>query len=185
MTHYTASITYSSETIQLLEKAVFDAFGLKSILIRFVISFIMFGIGLYIQGPTGLLLLFLGAIILTAGNFLGSIRGQKLSSAMGGQQIRVDYRLQDDRIQVKSVREENSFTYSSIIRLMETDRYYYLFPNRRSGYMIDKTSVDKKERKAFKEFIAKKVGVEWTVPVTLRRPDILQLIFNIKNTKKS
>ena len=184
MTHYTASITYSAETIQLLEKAIFDAFGLRSLLIRFLISFVMFGIGLYLQGPTGLLLIFLGAILLTAGNFLGSIRGQKLSSAMGGQQVKVDYQLRDDRIYVKSVREENSFAYSSLIRLMETERYYYLFPNRRSGYMIDKTSVDKKERKAFREFLEKKVGVQWTVPVTLRRPDLLQLIFNIKNTKK-
>ena len=184
MNRFQASITYSKETLLKLEDAIYHAFGLKGTLIRGILGIAMIMVGIHFGGVGGMISIFLGALIATAGNIMNRIRGENTAAALKGNTIKVSYTFTDQAIRIESIREKGTIKYEKLIRLYEEGGYYFLFPDRKSGYMIDKKSIEKEKRKAFREFMTKKTGLEWTQEVSLKRLDIATIIHNHKNTKR-
>ena len=184
MNGFTAEIVYNKETLRALEDAVYDSFGVTGRIIKAAIALAMLIGGAYLNNFGGVILMVLGAIVLTSGNILGAERAERISRALKGQDVRVRYAFGEKSFRTESLREKGEIPYSSIIRLYETKTHYVLFATKKSGYMIEKKSVRPKELKKFEQFLSGKTGIEWTGASPLSRFNLLELFYNMKNTKK-
>lgn len=184
MNEFTAEIVYNKETLRALEDAVYDSFGVIGRIIKAAIALAMLLGGAYLNNFGGVVLMVIGAIVLTSGNVRGAERAERISRALKGQEVRVRYTFGKKSFHTVSSREKGEIQYSSIIRLYETKTHYVLFATKKSGYMIDKKTIQPKELKKFEKFLSGKTGMEWTGASPLTRFNLLELFYNMKNTKK-
>ncbi len=183
-TVYTAKIQYTAVEVKRLSKLVSRTFQAGSTLLRLAASVVMVGCGLYYGGKWGLLLVAFGCIMFSSGDIITKYRTDKTIEAMNGRTVQVEYKFHEQEMVVLSGSEENHFSYDEIIRLVEDDKYLYLFPRRYQAFMVDSQAVIPKNKDGFKAFITGKTGLEWTKPVSLLMLNVRQIRFNRKNTKK-
>ena len=67
--------------------------------------------------------------------------------------------------------------------MVEDPEFLYLFPNANQAYMIDLSTLEGVTKDELKSFLAKKVGLEWTKPMSMLTLNLRQLRFNKANTR--
>ena len=102
---------------------------------------------------------------------------------MNGKTLTVSYSFQDDCFWCEAPGEKADYTYDTIARMVEQPDFLYLFPNANQAYMIDTETLEGGDLSSFKSFLAEKVGLEWTKPVSLLTLNLKQLHFNKKNSR--
>ena len=73
--------------------------------------------------------------------------------------------------------------YEAIQRVVEDKEYIYLWLTRATSYMIDKTTVEPADQKAFKAFLEQKTGLLTEAPPTLLRFNLGAVLRRAKNAK--
>ena len=185
MKHFTASIEYNSETLPLLARTINNVFRLriKFFYLTLCIILLIAGAVLGWQTPQGVACIALGCFLLPSVRALERSGAQKAIRQLNGQPLKVTYDFQDHSFTCSSHKEHNEYAYSSIIRLLEDNHYFYMFPNTSQAYMINKSSLLPNQPEQFRMFIREQVGLQWTAPVSLATLNLRQIQFNRRNTR--
>lgn len=190
MTRYTANITYTADaTIKLakMQQKVFNGTGrMLSIIVSFLIIAFAFYIGM--EKPYSILILVMGCFALTNNDAPARNRAKKMIIALNGYEPKMKYNFEADDFLCITVNEENRFPYSAIIRMAEDDRFFYLFPDQASAFLIDKASVKPGSAEKLKEFLEKKAGICFIRSVSILKSGpitiVRNILFNRKNTTR-
>ena len=185
MNSYRANIVYNPYTLRRLNTIVSSTFrsGLKAIYLAICIGLLFAGAKLGLQTSQGVALICIACFLLPSIRMLDKNRAEQQIKRMNGKTLNVFYTFEDDQFWCATPGERNSFTYDSVIRMVEQSDFLYLFPNATQAYMIDISTIEGGTVDEFKAFLAEKVGLEWTRPMSFLTLNLKQLQFNKKNTR--
>lgn len=186
MIEYKASIEYTPDNMRLLGAAIDNAFrfGMKISYGMICIVMILYACYTGLETPGSMLGVALGCLLLPSVNAFERQRTNAAIRRMKGKIVRMDYSFRDHSFLCATAEEKNEFRYDTLIRLMETRDFLYMFPNRDQAYMIDVSSIQPSGEKTFKAFITEKTGLQWTRKMSLLSLDIRALRFIRENTRK-
>ena len=184
MEKYKATVQYTPDLIRKAEKVINKTFYYKNNMIRIVFCIACMIIGGYVQQLLGTTMMFIGAVILAAGNMNGKRRAERIIEALNGEEIKMSYSFHTDEV-FGCVAQGNKsiYPYASLIRLLEDSEFFYLFTGKDQIFVIRKNTISSGRIEEFKKFMTQKTGLEWTKPVILFTLNIRQLLFNKENTK--
>ncbi|MCC8126855.1 MAG: YcxB family protein [Clostridiales bacterium] len=186
MQRFTASILYDEDHMRKLSACISATFqmGLKAIYLVICVGLLVAGATIGLDSPAGIVCIGFGCFLLPSVNVGEKSRCDREIRRMNGKWIRVNYQFNSENFVGIHESERNEFTYESIIRLVDSEGFFYLFPNPGQAYMIDKSTLNPQREEDFKKFIQKQVGLEWTRPASLFSLNIRQMKFNRMNTRK-
>lgn len=187
MKEWKASIAYDSKNTIRLSKTLQNTFHFwqKVLLMAFSVVVAAAGLAVGANTPEGLLMLALGCIMLVNTDMSARARARHTLSQLRGYIPRMEYTFGETSFRGTTDREDNTFSYSTIIRLVDDRKFLYLFQNKESAFMVDKATVEPKGCGALKEHIAKQVGLQWTYPGNLFNTGLLTLLGNRINTRRN
>ena len=187
MKEWKASIAYDSKNTIRLSKTLQNTFHFwqKVLLMAFSVVVAAAGLAVGANTPEGLLMLALGCIMLMNTDMSARARARHTLSQLRGYIPRMEYTFGETSFRGMTDREDNTFSYSTIIRLVDDKKFLYLFQNQESAFMVDKATVEPKGCRELKEHIAKQVGLQWTYPGNLLNTGLVTLITNRINTRKN
>ena len=136
------------------------------------------------EKPEGLLVLAGGCIMMMNTDMGARARARHTLKVLRGYIPRMEYTFGENDFRGVTDREDNTFEYQSIIRLVDDRKFLYLFQSKESAFMVDKATVEPKGCRELKEHIAQKVGLNWTYPGNLLNTGLMTLIGNRMNTRK-
>ena len=177
MTLYSAEMKHSSDSVKRFTVIQYDTFEPLQKIIRIVLALALIVVGA-LSGSSAamILLLFLGCILLTNLNTKAASIADEVKRALHGKFPELTYSFSEIGFLDGPERPETPYT--SLIRLIEDNEYYYLFVSKASGYMIEINSVaGEGGSEGLKRLLSEKSGCEWTKPVTiatLRLKDIIR-----------
>ena len=180
-----ASIVYNPYTLRRLNTIVGATFrfGLKLIYLGICLVLLVAGARIGLQNPRGVALICIACFLLPSVRAIDKNRAEQAIRQMNGKTLKVDYCFGDKDFECATEGEKNRFPYRSIARMVEDPEFLYLFPNANQAYMIDLSTLEGVTKDELKSFLAKKVGLEWTKPMSLLTLNLKQLRFNEANTR--
>ncbi len=183
---YSARIEYSPENLRRLNNIINNTFRLriKLIYLGMCISLFIAGAAVGLNNSTGIMLICAGCFLLPSIRTVDNSRVNEAIRKLNGNIVKVNYAFHDDVFICSNDKERNTFSYSSIIRLVEEREYLYMFPNKYQAYMIKLSSIEPSNENEFKAFISSKTNLEWTQRISLLTLNLKKLKFNRRNTKK-
>jgi hypothetical protein len=183
MVKFRASVVYTPEKIQELEKVIASTFYQTPTIIRYLICVVLIAYGLSKRTPGGFVLMAFAALIIGTGNMTGKYRANKTIEALNGKDLKMDYQFYDINFQTDSLGQKAVHQYQDMMRLVEDTDCFYIFENASTSFRIDKGTISPGSEEAFKTFVAEKVGLEWTARVKLISTNLRTIRFNKKNTR--
>ena len=156
---------HTPETIRRLSDLQYRAFrpGLRLI-------WLLIGVILATQHSDNVLLFCLlmlpGCWLLLNQNLPAAHRADKLVAAAGGTLTYTSYQFRSDDFRVSSSGHKKTVAYKDLYALFEDREYFYLFLNRQSGYMVERTSLADPE--AWKAWLQKQSGKRFCKAGTVR-----------------
>jgi len=186
MTQWKASIAYDAQNTMRLTKTLFNVFHIKQRLLQFLLSAIIVTAGFLIgiDQPGGLLSLSAGCVLMMNTDMGARRRARVLTQQLNGYVPKMDYTFGEESFRGVTDKEDHSFRYEDLIRISDDGKYWYLFPDQKSGFMIDPATLQPENRAAFKEHIAARAGIQWTSAGRLLSMGLLTFFHDRKNTRK-
>lgn len=186
MQRYTAGIVYDETTITKLDQIRTSTFRFSQrvVFLLLCIALIIGGVALGTGTVSGMICIVLGAFLIPSAGNMKSSNARQVLRAMKGKMLRMTYGFNDADFTCTAGENTTSNRYDAVIRMVEDDRYFYLFQTAMQVCMIDKETLKPENIGDFKVFLEKKVGLAWTKPVTFRSFSIAQMRFNKKNTRR-
>jgi hypothetical protein len=184
---FTASIKFTTETVGALSRAIYAAFGgkVRAAMLAGGALLIYLGCRLGLGTASGIVTAALGCWIAGAVNYPAAYKAKKVTEAFHGELPEIAYTFCDRHFTMAIGDRSQDYDYAAIIRLSEEKKYLYLFPDRNSAFMIDKSAVRPEDVEAFKAFLGRRVGLQWTRSSTLLSFNLPSAIRSWKNTRKS
>jgi len=164
MEKYTARIEHSEATVKAMAKAQYESFRPKSYYYLFAASLIMLAAAIFWKTmPNGLQILFIaaGCFILVGLGSPPKRLAEQVIKNLRGNFPKMGYVFTDASVQLTGADAATELKYKEILLLVEDPRYFYIFIQNRSAYMLDRSSV-KPDAEAFKAFLSKKTGLDWS-----------------------
>lgn len=164
-TYYHVKFQHTEETVRKLSMTQYISFQKSSVLIQILVGLLLIYVGAaWMQDETSAVMMyFFGGWILLGWKQLPRHRADKILRSCGGTMPETEFFFDDKCLRVENGDAQSELEYDKIIRLSYDEAYDYLFVSRVGAYMIPRQEKEQKE-KAFREFVAKRVGLEW-VPV--------------------
>ncbi len=190
MARFTADITYTAEATMKLAKTQQKVFNGTERAMCFLASLLFIALAFYVgtDKPYGILILVMGCFALTNIDAPARNRAKKTIAALKGYEPKMKYSFETDAFTCTTVNEENRFPYTSLIRMSEDDRFFYLFPDRASAFLIEKASVTPGDAEKLKAFLEKKAGICFIRSISLLKNGpitiVKNLLFNRKHTRR-
>ncbi len=181
MALFTASIKQNTETIRQYASVLFNVFYSRIKIIGFLISVFLVLTGGFIVKREGisLLLIFLGCILFTSLDAPARYMANRVIALFHGSFPLLVYSFYDDYFLLND--KETKISYDSLIKLIEDEKYYYLFQTKQYGIMVRKDSVSgDTAEEGFKEFIGEKAKLKWEKPPTIMSINLKTLIHSLK-----
>ena len=168
MNSYRASIVYNPYTLRQLSNTISSTFhnGLKAIYLAICVGLLVAGAKIGLATPRGVALICIACFMLPMVRSIDKSRANQMIKQMNGRTLTVAYTFEDDAFWCEAPGEKNSFSYDSIIRLVDGPEFLYLFPNAGQAYMVDKATVEGGDLDSLRAFLAERVGLEWTKPTS-------------------
>lgn len=186
MTEYKASIEYTPNNMKKLGAIIDNTFhfGIKVGYCLICLALIFYACSIGFETPSGMIGIALGCLLLPSVNAFEHQRTNTAIRNMRGEILRVNYTFQDKSFFCVTEKERNEFQYNGIIRLVKTQDFLYMFPNRKQAYMIDISSIQPVGTEMFKAFISRKTDLQWTSKLSLLSLNIRVFRFIRDNTRK-
>lgn len=171
--------------MRLLAAAINNTFkyGLKVIYVGICLFLLILGAFIGWQNAAGIMLIAFGCFLFPSVNAMEKSQANRAIKQLNGQILQVNYTFCDSNFECASAKEENEFSYASLIRLVDGKGFFYLFPNAGQAYMIDKSALKPAQEDKFKAFISQRTGLQWTMPLSLMTFNLKQLQHNRQNTR--
>ena len=185
MNEYHASIVYNPYTLRRLNTVIGSTFrfGLKMMYLGICVILLVIGARIGLHTAQGVALVCIACFLFPSVRAFDKNRANQMIRNMNGKTLTVNYTFQADRFWCEAPGEKADYTYDTIARMVEQSDFLYLFPNANQAYMIDTSTLEGGDLSTFKAFLAEKVGLEWTKPMSMLTMNIKQLRFNKKNTR--
>ena len=158
----TARIQHSEQTIRLLCRTQYSTFHFRQKALKCAAGLALAVCGLYgLFGDWSAIFIFLGCWLLVSLNLPAYSLARQTLEQLGGHFPLAKYKFADDRFTFIGENGETAVPYDKLIRLVEDDKYAYLFAGELVTYMVDKSTVSG-GIDAWKTMIAKRSGLVWT-----------------------
>lgn len=159
---FVGSVQHTEETLQRLFKTEYRTYHQLRILSQLAVGFALAALALTVEmsRPLQAVLLLAGCLIMVSGDLPASLRADKAVDDRKGKlpkNVCVFYANSMELSGEGTMRLE----YGKFQRLVEDDRYLYLFLGRRSVCMVDKSAVEGGSAEELKEFVAQRTGLTW------------------------
>ena len=155
MIRYTAKMEHNSKTIEKLVETQQRVFQFGQRVGYMLISALLIIYGLYADKSmyTSYLALFAGCVMVTGLSFNTKRHAQALVKQMEGNFPKSNYTFTDQGFTDYS--EGDIIPYQKLYRLVEDQKYLYLYVNKQSAYMVDKSTVLRGTPSDLKNFLRK------------------------------
>ena len=182
---YTAGMVHSEKSIRRLAILQYDLFQpyRKYVIMAAGAAMIVFGFfgGLNLQGAG--VCVFLGCLCLWFSKAPAQVTANRMVEAIRGKYPRTELYFREEGVAVTDGKDWFRMDYEMIQRVVEDKEFYYLWLTRATSYMIDKTTVEPADQKAFKAFLEQKTGLLTEAPPTLLRFNLGAVLRRVKNAK--
>ena len=166
MKRFTAQIRHSYDTILRMCRVQDDTFNFGRKILMALLGLALTVLGAWnLSSVAGLVFALVGCWLLVSLNFPARNRAQSIREALQGEYPTNRYEFYDKHF-VLLAKNHDLIRYDRLQRLVEDEQYCYLFINREASYMLEKASLGG-QTDAFKAFLSKETGLEWTQPYRL------------------
>lgn len=185
MNIYTAGMSYNEEAVYKLAEMQHRTFQagkrLGMVVTSVVLLFAGFSLGLKTLG--GIILVFIGCILITGINARPRSTAKALLSQINGKFPQMEYSFTDTGF--KSADEDAETPYSAVLRLIDDGRFFYIYVTSQKAYMVDSSTVEAADsaQDNFKSFVASKTGHNWEKPTNFFNTNIKKLISIRKSSR--
>ena len=186
MQEYKASIRYDEGTVARLDRAISDSFFFSRRLCFYGICIALIAGGAFmgITTSAGMIALLMGCLLLPSASSVKSRNARQVVRAIKGRSLKMEYSFYEKEFVCSiSSGDTTHNPYSSVIRLVEEKDYLYLFQKPTQACMVDVSTLSPAGTAEFKEFLSRKVGLQWTTPLSLFSLSLRKVRFNRENTR--
>lgn len=183
---YTARIDYDSKTSLRLSKMQQRLFNIPLEITGYVLSAFLI-VSVFFLGcntTSGLLFLAAGCLMITNIDAPAKHRVKQLEKMLKGYVPTMEYTFYGKDFESRTVNEYKRCDYNDLIRIVDDGKYFYLFPNKQSCYMVDLASLMPNDTVGFRKLIEESSGLKVTVPFSFLKNGLYTLIKNRKNTRQ-
>ena len=178
MKQFTAYIVQTPQTIRRYAEVQFNVFHTTAKIVGAAVSVALVLLGGFVvkQEVPSLLLIFLGCVLFTNLNAPANFTANRVIALFKGKFPTIRYRFTADGMYVNN--KADPVPYSSFIRLVEDENYFYLFQSTQYGSMIRKDTVGGDgSTYNLRDMLEERTGRKWTRPPTM-------LNFKLKNIRE-
>lgn len=185
--YYTAQMEYSDDTIRLMFKTEYYTYEKLRLVLRYALSILLIAAGLLLSLPIAAqaICLMIGAWLFVSPDFPSKVRAEGVIQQRGGQTSSVQMTFDEKRI---GIGNGLTIAYDEIDRLIEDDRYYYIFRDRQTAVMILKGSVSGGSEEDFRAHIEQRTGKMFAANksiLTMNLKDVLHMLRSEMAQKKA
>lgn len=167
MTAITASMQHTKETITRLSRTQYNIFSFRSKLLQLICGLILIFFGIQNRTITiSVLYLFAGCWLCMNTDVRAKLRATRICDSLEGRYPATQYTFKEAAFFLDADASA-PITYIHLIRLIEDDKYLYLYISKSSAYMIDKSTVQP-DIKALKDLLEYQTGLRF-----VRSPSLL------------
>lgn len=161
---YRGQVRYGEEAISAFCGAQFTAFRKRLQLLVVSAGILMIAAALFagLGGVLSSVLALLGCWLPMLLSSVPKSNADRILSAFDGKFPLSEYRFDRDGFDISSGKDANRIGFDNLIRLIENDRYLFLFASPGVAYMVEKSSLKPHNVEGFKGLVSKKCGLEWT-----------------------
>lgn len=177
---FLAQIHYSKETVMKLSNAIYNTYGVKTKLAVLLCSVLLavIGISCGLDSAVGLCLTAVACLLLSQTQYPAAYKARRVIEAFGGNLPRIQYKFCENGFVMYIGEQMQEYSYSVLIKLVEEKQFLYLFPDEKSTFMIEKTSVQPGgDGEELKRFLTNRTGLSWEKPrslLMLRLPSLFK-----------
>lgn len=192
MQDITLTMEHTEETVRRLSRVQYDTFSAAAKIAWYLVCIVCLLLGTGLIGELGstpkILLTAFGAVALMNVGATARARADRVLAAIRqkGEFPRtvLTFREEDILVEERSGRTD-PMAYSSILRLVRDDEYWYLFISRTAAYMLPMTGLAGRMSCAqFEEFLQKKTGLVFARPFNILRVNLSDLIAGLRRRRK-
>ena len=174
----------TEETVRHLAELQYDLFqpGRK---LAFVVAgcvMIVLGVMLDLTLAAAGIMVFMGCVCLWFRRAPAQITANRMVAAINGAYPRTELYFRDTTVDITDGKKWFSMPYETIQRIVQDQKYVYLWLTHATCYMVDKASVEPDLEK-FQGFLEEKTGLLVEAPPSLFRLNIATLIRRVKNNR--
>jgi len=182
---YTAYMIHNEKSIRRLAILQYDLFQpyRKYVILLAGFAMILFGFfgGLNLQGAG--VCVFLGCLCLWFSKAPAQVTANRMVEAVNGKYPHTEMYFREEEVAVTDGSKWFYMPYSLIQRVVQDKEFYYLWLTRATSYMIDKTTVEPADLKAFQTFLEGKTGLLTENAPSLFRLNLGAVIRRAKNAR--
>lgn len=176
--YFEAAMVHDDETIRLMFKTEYYTYEKTRLLARYVLAIALVAAALLGGMPTipQALCLMIGAWLFITPDFPSKVRAEGVIQQRGGQTSGVQMTFDEKKI---GIGNGLTIAYDEIDRLIEDERYYYIFRDRQTAVMVPKGSVSGGSEEDFCDHIEQKTGKQFAADksiLTMNLKDILNML---------
>lgn len=173
--YFEAVMVYDDDTIRRMFKTEYYTYEKLRLIGRYVLALALIAAALLSGMPTipQAICLMIGAWLFVTPDFPSKVRAEGVIERRGGQKSSVTLAFDG-----KSVGLGNGMTipYTAVDRLIEDDRFYYVFRDRQTAVMVPKDGVTVGNPEAFRGYIEEKTGKRFETNKNLLNMNLRDLI---------
>lgn len=182
---FEGGIKHTEETIRLLYKTESHTYGKMQILTKVAIGAILVLLALLGGVPMAAraVLLLIGCWLLVSRDFSSSMKADRAVEARRGALPAMSYTFDETGLTLEG-EGRTRFAYDRIERLVEDERYLYLFLGKGSVCMVDRETVRPAPPQELMGFVEEKTGLEWRRDKSLLAMNARDLIQAVRDRRR-
>lgn len=181
---FTASMLQNEQAVRHLAELQYDLFqpGRKLVFVLAGCAMIVLGVMLDLTLAAAGIMVFMGCVCLWFRRAPAQITANRMVAAINGAYPRTELYFRDDKVDVTDGKKWFSMPYDLIQRIVQDQKYYYLWLTHATCYMVDKATVEP-SLDSFGHFLEEKTGLLAEAPPSLFRLNIASFIRRFKNSR--
>lgn len=182
---FEGGIKHTEETIRLLYKTESHTYGKMQILTKMAIGAILVLLALLGGVPMAAraVLLLVGCWLLVSRDFSSSMKADRAVEARHGALPAMSYTFDETGVTLEG-EGSTRLAYERVERLVEDDRFLYLFLGKGSACMVDRETVGPAPPQELMQFVEEKTGLEWRRDKSLLAMNVRDLIQAVRDRRR-
>lgn len=181
---FSASMHQTEETVRHLAELQYDLFqpGRKLVFVLAGCVMIVLGVTLDLTLAAAGIMVFMGCVCLWFRRAPAQITANRMVAAINGAYPRTELYFREEVVDITDGKKWFSMPYGMIQRIVQDQKYIYLWLTHATCYMVAKASVEPDLDK-LQSYLEEKTGLLAEAPPTLFRLNIAALIRRVKNDR--
>lgn len=158
------SVRYTEESVHILDQVITDNYHVykRVLMLLALLACIVYGVSVGINTTTGFLFTMIGCLLLPLWRKSNSLTCSRIARILHNKVLSMEYRFDHENVTC-SIRGSTSVVpYHDLIRLVETDQYYFLFQNRNKAIMVERNSIQPGQDSRLRTLLERGSGLTFT-----------------------